>query len=163
MAFLLDSVGFAGNITFLNRLRVHNKGRRVEGVPADLRIGESVFCFQPGPERRRSGIGDHDGLPLHVRQTLDVVARMRDQNLRVFLEYRHYGFYLHAFLQHVQGNKAVRTHPEICRTSGNQLRYIHAGSALGDGDLESRLFIKPFGKGFIETAVLGLSFPVCDE
>jgi glucokinase len=162
-ALLADHVRLGRQVALLDRRLVDQPRRHVEGVFADLGVLEPVFGVQPDPERADRAVGDHDRLALHVGKRLDVVARVRHQDLRVLLERRHHRAHRRARLHKIEWEKAVAAHRHVDRAGRDQLLVVDAGPTLMDHHLEAALLVQAGGERLIEAAVLGLGLPVGRE
>ena len=102
-----NGVGLGGDITLLDGLLVDQKRREVESIFADLAVGKPIFGAQPDPEGVNRRVGDHDWLAHHILKRVYIIARMRDQHLRVFLERRHNSLGRHTRFHNIERNEAV--------------------------------------------------------
>jgi len=85
-AELLQDERLFGDVAFLDRLRVVQEGRFVEGVRADLIVGEAVAGFEKGPERSQTLRTDENRFSLHRVQRAQVLAVVGDQHARRLLK-----------------------------------------------------------------------------
>jgi NAD-dependent DNA ligase len=62
---------------------------------------------------------------------LNIIARMGDQHLRVFLKSRHHRFGRHTGFDHIQRNETIRAHAKFNCSGAEQLRDIHPPESRG--------------------------------
>ena len=89
------------------------------------------------------------------------LARVGDDDLRVFLEDGGEVHHGDVFLRGREGLQQIAAHVEIHPAGQHQGAVVHLGATRHDGDVEAAFGIGAIGDRLIEAAVFGLGDPVC--
>ena len=158
-ARLHDGVGLVGQKSLLRNVLVRQERRHVERVGAYLIVGVPEFHAQERPIAGASGSSDEDRLALELGERVVTHVRMRDEDLRVFLEDRRDTQERQVLLDVVEPLEGAR-HDHVDTAAEQHLRGVLLRTAHAQVAVDAVFLVDAIGNGEIEAAVLGLGAPV---
>jgi hypothetical protein len=138
----------------LDRPRIGEERAEVVVVRLQHFVAETVRDLEPLPPGELAVLRDQRHRRLRERlEVLVALAGVRDQRLRILLEYRGDGHGRHAIPDVVEAVQQIARHQEIDAASRQQRPVVHLRPALQDRHVEPGLAIRAIRHGLIEPAM----------
>ena len=96
-------------------------------------------------------------------QCVIALSRMRNEHLRILLEYCRHRDHRDLFARIVEHDEGIRRQAEINPSGGEQLGMVDLWAALADHHIEAFFLIKAPGMRLVKAAMFGLRPPIGAE
>ncbi len=161
---LLDRQRLGRHIALLDRLPVGDERRGVEAEWLHLLVAKAVFGLHPLEEGRDAVLRQQNVVrALEILETVEPLARMAHEDLRIFLEMGRHDHRRNILLDGREGLDHAAAHVEVELADRHQHAVGGARAPGHDGDLEPVFLEGSIRDGLIIAAVLGLGDPVRAE